>query len=179
MNNDKATIFDKEIYLHLSTSGHYCIEIFPSFIEKELIEEVLILEKDLPRSKKHSQILKLHKQFGHASVQNLQKLLKNANCVENTLTEIIEDVVNNRETCLTFKRPSPRPVVGLPKASEFNDTVSVDLHQLKPNLWYLHIIDEFTRFSNAAIISKKNDFYENIYFKLDRFVWSSHQNFQR
>ena len=91
MNNDK------------STSGHYCIEIFPSFIEKELIEEVLILEKDLPRSKKHTQILKLHEQFGHTSVQNLQKLLKNANCFENTWTEIIEDVVNNCETCLKFR----------------------------------------------------------------------------
>ena len=73
------------------------------------------------------------------------------------MTEIIEDVVNNCETCLKFKCPPPRPVVGLPKASQFNDTVSVDLHQLKPNLWYLHMIDEFTRFSNAAIISKKND----------------------
>ena len=74
------------------------------------------------------------------------------------MTEIIEDVVNNNcETSLKFKCPQPRTVVGLPKASEFSDTVSVDPHQLKPNLWYLHKIGDFTRFSNAAIISKKND----------------------
>ena len=42
-------------------------------------------------------------------------------------------------------------------ASEFNNTVSVDLNQLKQNLWYLQMINEFTRSSNTAIIGKEND----------------------
>ena len=33
----------------------------------------------------------------------------------------------------------------------------MDLHQLGPNLWYLHLSDEFSRFSNAVIISKSTD----------------------
>ena len=28
----------------------------------------------------------------------------------------------------------------------------MDLHQLGPNLWYLHLTDEFSRFSKAVII---------------------------
>ena len=47
--------------------------------------------------------------------------------------------------------------MGLPKATEFNQTVSVDLHYLEPNTWYLHIIDKFSRFRNAVIIRKKDD----------------------
>ena len=30
MQNDKAITFDTEIDLHLSTSGHYCVEIYPN-----------------------------------------------------------------------------------------------------------------------------------------------------
>ena len=32
----------------------------------------------------------------------------------------------------------------------------MELHQLEPNMWYMHIIDEFTRFSNAHIIRHKD-----------------------
>ena len=30
IQNDKAIIFDTEVDLHLSTSGHYCVEIYPN-----------------------------------------------------------------------------------------------------------------------------------------------------
>ena len=30
-NNDKATIFNKKIDLHFSSSGHYCINVVPEF----------------------------------------------------------------------------------------------------------------------------------------------------
>ena len=32
----------------------------------------------------------------------------------------------------------------------------MDLHQLEVNLWYMHVIDEFTRYSNAQIIRSKD-----------------------
>lgn len=50
----------------------------------------------------------------------------------------------------------PRPAVGLPLASQHNETVAVDLHELKPGLWYLHIIDQFTRFSAGSILTTKS-----------------------
>ena len=33
--------------------------------------------------------------------------------------------------------------------------MAVDLHELGKNVWYLHIIDQFTRFSAGAIVSRK------------------------
>ena len=33
--------------------------------------------------------------------------------------------------------------------------VAVDLHQFGDNLWYLHFIDEFSRFSNGVVIKSK------------------------
>ena len=60
-------------------------------------------------------------------------------------------------TCIWLKKPPPHAVVRLPKSSEFNDVVSVELHWIKQDLYYLHVIDEFTRYSQAAIIKSKSE----------------------
>ena len=46
MENNKITICDWKIDLHFSTSGHYCIDIYPRNGETNYYEEVMILEKD-------------------------------------------------------------------------------------------------------------------------------------
>ena len=56
-----------------------------------------------------------------------------------------------------FKKPPSRPVVGLPKSSEFNDAVSVNLHYIKQDLYYLHVIDKFTGYNQTAIIKRKSE----------------------
>ena len=61
--------------------------------------------------------------------------------------------------------------MGLPKATEFNQTISVDLHYLEPSTWYLHMIDEFSRFSAAAMIRKKDDYETDE--TLDQHFWCS------
>ena len=73
------------------------------------------------------------------------------------INDIISKVVSLWKTCQQYKKPFPRLTVGLFKATYFNDTVAMDLHQLGPNLWYLHLSDEFSRFSNAVMISKSTD----------------------
>ncbi|CAC5364881.1 unnamed protein product [Mytilus coruscus] len=69
--------------------------------------------------------------------------------------DLLPSVCENCDICMTNKRPSSKPVVGLPLATEFNETVAVDLHELEHNVWYLHIIDEFTRFSAGSIMKTK------------------------
>ena len=64
-------------------------------------------------------------------------------------------MVNNCETCALYKTKPPKPAVGLPLATGFNQTEAVDLHELETSVWYLDIIDEFTRFSVGAIFKGK------------------------
>ena len=45
MNNDKGTIFNKEIDLHFSSSGHYGVNIVPEFKVSESCENVLIYKQ--------------------------------------------------------------------------------------------------------------------------------------
>ena len=63
------------------------------------------------------------------------------------------EVSRNGEICQVYKRPSPRPVVGLPLATEFN-VVAMDLKQCEGG-WILHLIDHVSRCSAAALIKSK------------------------
>lgn len=71
------------------------------------------------------------------------------------LSTLIKEVVNSCTTRIKFKKSSCQPIVGLSQAEDSNQTVSIDLHKLKPKLWYMHMVDEFTRYSAVAIISTK------------------------
>ena len=68
---------------------------------------------------------------------------------------MLEQICKECNTCLLFKKPPPCPAVGLPLASDFNETVAMDLHELGQNVWYLHLIYEFPFLSAASIIHKK------------------------
>ena len=82
--------------------------------------------------------------------------MKNAEFLTSEISKLVDEVSEKCVICKTHKRPSPRPVVSLPRATTFNQTVAMDLHSLEKNIWYFHMIDEFTRFSNAVIIKSKH-----------------------
>ena len=71
----------------------------------------------------------------------LEKLIRNAKLLDPELSTLIKDVVNSCATCIKLKKPRSRLIVELSKAEDFNQTMSVDLHELKPKLWYIHMVD--------------------------------------
>ena len=95
------------VALHQSTSRQYCIDILPIFTSNNKCQEVLALETNLPYKEKHSQITKIHKQFGHDSSENMEKLFKNANMLDSVNAKTIKNVVTKCSTCVKFKRPPP------------------------------------------------------------------------
>ena len=40
-------------------------------------------------------------------------------------------------------------------ATDFNDCVAIDLKYWKPNLWILHMVDVFSRFTQSVFITSK------------------------
>ena len=76
--------------------------------------------------------------------------IKDAEVYRDT-TEIVEKC----EVCAHHKKTIPKPAVGMPLAEDYNHTVAVDLNELDRNVWYFHMIDEYTRFSAAVIIRSK------------------------
>ena len=61
----------------------------------------------------------------------------------------------NCDTCRRFKRRPLKPAVGFPLATDFNETVALDLKQFDPNLYILHMIDHLSRYSSACVIKNK------------------------
>ena len=72
MDNDKATVLGKEINLYQYTSNHDGIDMSPSSSCSDT-EEILYLEKDLSNGQRKAQVTKIHKQFGQASIGNMNK----------------------------------------------------------------------------------------------------------
>ena len=75
--------------------------------------------------KKCSKLVKLHKQFGHASPNNLRNLLENAGLFSTEISKLINEVCDNHTICKTYKKHPPRPAVGLPGATTFKHTVAM------------------------------------------------------
>ncbi|CAC5425238.1 unnamed protein product [Mytilus coruscus] len=157
---DRAIMFNKPVELEFTSSGHYCVDIVKTKPEIQNVhvnieENVLNITDDMSTAEKRKTLVKLHKQFGHATFNRLTKLLNKAGMNNADTLDLLRSVCENCDICMTNKRPSSKPVVGLPLATEFNETVAVDLHELEHNVWYLHIIDEFTRFSAGSIMKTK------------------------
>ena len=150
-------MFNEGMEVTTSSNRHYAINVLPEeTCNFDNIEQVSIFDEDEIDKSKIQKIIKLHKQFGHTSSRNLKNLLKRAGIPLSNISDFINKVVLHCKTYQQYKKQAPRPTVGLPKANYFNDTLAMDLHQLGPNLWYLHLIDKFSRFSNAVIIKSKS-----------------------
>ena len=99
---------------------------------------------------------KLHPQFSHPDVKKLLQLVANSSMAsDQELINRIKEVSSNCKICLEYKRPSPRPVVGLPLAVRFNQVVAMDLKMIDGK-WVLHLIDHLSRFSAACFVNSKN-----------------------
>ena len=144
MENDTAKIFDKVIDLGTTPSGQYFAPVRDCNIH---IEDVHFAIEDKSYEDKRRIVQKLHRQFAHPSARNLKALMKNVDAVDNEVNEIIEQISDNCNICKRFKKTPARPVVCMPLANKFNQVTAMDLKHFKDGIYFLHLIDLFSRFS--------------------------------
>ena len=160
--NDKMMFNGEEVDLFETKSGHYCVPIcnkrklVSDYITDDkkpqlvlsVSEETLFGQDDNEIKKK---AMKLHRQFSHAPGYKLKSLLKKAGFEKEKFLKAVEEVSDNCEICIRYKKPKPRPVVGLPRGQTFNDTVAMDLKTVDNfnNVYFIHMIDTVTRYSAA------------------------------
>lgn len=157
LNDDEAVMFGQAVKLEQTSSGHYCVNLRSKSKDNQSeVNDVLTVLDDLSSKEKTEAIKKLHRQFGHPSQQKLKDLLKGANVSDKEVFNILSQVVDDCDFCARHKKTPSRPAVSLPMANDFNELVAVDLHQLEDRIWYLHIVDIFTRFSAGGIVRSKD-----------------------
>ena len=156
--NDTAEACRETVHLATTSSGHYTIPLTRPrqtivsidkpfecnfvFISREDINMSVIAEK-------------LHRQFAHPQIMSLINKAGEPWSNNKDLISEVKRIDKECTTCQIYRRSPPRPVVGLPMAFKFLETVAMDL-KLYDKKIFLHLIDLCTRLSAATIIKDKN-----------------------
>ena len=72
-------------------------------------------------------ITKLHRQFAHPTAANLRILLQNAGVFDDPMADCLAEVSRKCRVGHVIRKTPSRPVVALPRATELNDLVAMDL----------------------------------------------------
>ena len=165
MNTDTARIFGKTVPLDTTSSGHYCVPISVEYSVEEVAEVMSTRKTESQPSSTESQpsktelksnLMKIHRQFGHPSQVKLKALLTDANQWNEEHKVALDEVYSQCESrgMCRFKDKILRPVAALPMASDFNEKIAMDLKSWKGK-WILHIVDLWSRFTMSTFISRK------------------------
>ena len=158
-------------------SGHYALPLNDKESEKEVTKIVMKVQKkgEAPIQKKKytfKELRKIHKILAHKPPEDLLKLFRDAGNEEKDLKEIgakLATLFKRCKVCTIFRRKEELPKTAMPKATEMNETVSIDLKPvgalLKNNIQdkrqLVYMVDEFTGFMKAKIVKDKHA--ENVF----------------
>ena len=165
--NDTVQALDQLILLSVTCSGHYILpltgatQLLPKDSKQLLSSQsntTLHLSKDCQGQPKSVIADKIHHQFAHAPADKLMHLLDNAGppwCDDSHFKDQLKSTVRECKTCKLYKKPLPTPVVAMPLASRFQQTVAMDLKFYQGKI-ILHLIYHATRLSAAVQIPFKH-----------------------
>ena len=168
LSDEVAVLLDNEVKMRETPSGHFCLRIdcpkadqpyakveeMPE-IDLAAPEEGILKELCLINELTLQDVEKLHHQFGHSS--KVSQLIKNSNKMTPEVESYLEQVETNCTSCKVNKKQQPKPAVALPRASKFNEVVTMDLKQYeeKQYRYILYLVDMFSRFMVAGFIINK------------------------
>ena len=87
------TMFDNPVELEFTSSGHYCINFLKTnpVMQEGTEDEVLNIEH-MEVGEKWKALIKLHKQFGHATYDRLAQLMNDAGNTDAASLEILDNM---------------------------------------------------------------------------------------
>lgn len=158
--NSTLTIDGEIIKLNKMESGHYGIDLGRT---EEITNCYMVNEKfQKDINYQREEIKKLHRTMGHAGADKLIDLFKNKGSLTNRVRATINQTYSNCAVCRKYSKKQPRPKVGLPKASEANEVVSLDLKNVSSLIkktddkrYILYLTDEFSKFVKGVVIPNK------------------------
>ena len=153
---DTLEILGQKLNLVVTDSGHYALPLGRNKqvmvdVAREDIKVTLLVENDDPMKV----AFKLHRMFAHPSADRLINLVKNQGKECSDLVTAIKEVSKKCKICAVYRKPPPRPVVGFPMATRFNQCVAMDLKTFRTG-YLLHMICTATRLTGGAFIRNKS-----------------------
>ena len=135
-DNDIINIFGEDTDISFTASGHYFIPIsrtnkaISEIDESNQTERILLNIANIASKSKEEKLKiakKLHCQFGHASAQKSQKLVKSSSIKDVNL--LFDEIEKKSEICIKYKKPRLKPAVGFSLSKEFN-VISMDMEHI-------------------------------------------------
>ena len=158
MKEDMAKINGKMVHLKTTTAGHYIVPLLENDDKQSILMLCDVFAIDLLNATPQEQLKqlhKMHKQFGHRPKQAFIDVLKHANSWSNDFNDMLDKIIDSCEGCIVRRRNPDRPVVAMLMAKDVNDTVAMDLKNLKNGKHILYMIDTYSRFTVAKLINRK------------------------
>ena len=168
LSEEVAVILDREVKMRETPSGHFCLRIdhpkidHPyaqveeiSVSDSEVLNDDILKELCLINELTFQDVEKLHHQFGHSS--KVAQLIKSSNKMTEEVSDYLNQVESNCRSCKMFRKKQPKPAVALPRATKFNQIVSMDLkkYEEKQYKYILYLVDLFSRFMVAGFLTNK------------------------
>ena len=116
---------------------------------------------------KKKDIEKLHRVLNHKGVRNMEFAFRNAGRLDAEVSKMIKETVENCSICQKNGRSRSKPSVAIPRATDFNSIVTLDLKEMGKS-YILWMVDAFSRTLFGAVMKDKKA--ETILEKLE-LVW--------
>ena len=104
------------------------------------------------------QVNQLHQALGHAHRDKIKDMVKQTGLYDDNTLRYINDL-KDCEVCAVEHNRLPRPRIALPRSTNFNHVLAIDLKENKryPTAppYILYMVDTFTRFKAAVFIKNK------------------------
>ena len=107
LENDRASIFGKDVDLQCTTSGHYCVPLEDTDIISVYMP-ILFNMLDKPIDEQRHVLIKLHKQFAHPTVRRLILLLKDAGIQDKMCEQLVDEITKACDICKLHNKSFPK-----------------------------------------------------------------------
>ena len=143
---------EKKVKTKESAGGHILVNL--ELVGKwEDSEAILFVEKE-DDVKTDSAIKRIHKNLNHKSKEQMIYAYRNTGKLDDGIRKKIIEIVDKCEICKKISKSKPKPAVAIPKATEFNSIVAIDL-KVMGEKYILWMICACTRFIQGRVSNYK------------------------
>ena len=146
----------KDVRIVETRENHVAIEIE----KRDLKKEEIFFAKEEENLNTFKAIRKVHEVTNHKSSEQLLKQYRNGELIGPDTVKLIKQVERDCQICQRFGRSMVKPKVALPKASSFNEIVTLFLKQFgdKYVLWCINAFVKF--FTREVHVSCRTPYIE-------------------
>ena len=142
----------RKFQLHETEGGHWALQLYKC--GPWTTDETVFFMKKEKDVKSYEKVKRIHEVTNHKGEEQMLWAYRNANLLSDEVRKTIKRVVMNCKVCQKFKRSLGRPKVAIPKVTDFNQIVAIDLKQIGSK-YILWIVCSFTRFISGVVITNK------------------------